>query len=653
VEASIRNFQIARTVELIDAGTFTSRLAVGVFAALLPDPTPADWTFQPLDTIAVLSTDHQAAFDRWFLASLDRKEIDKAVEIADFAKRRRFFAAQPLGGRLVALRHVLEAPEAALSRDALLQRKNLLQRFPEYAQLATDAHAMRQEINAALQFDPETGKLDPQAAQKVSDWSANAGRREALLTQIALRRETAEMAFPPHRPTAEIQKQLKPGQALVVFHQPGDTLFAFLVTSGGINAWQIEKAGQVKTRIGKLYREIANYNNQRTLSSAELTSGEWRTQAAELSEVLFALSKLDLNATNEIVIVPDGPVWLVPFEALPMASSAGEIMLSDAVPLRTVPTAGLAVGDAVPLRPVKTTGIALPTATPSNATAIDATWESLSTAVEHPVRISGPLSVESPLVGKLFDQLLVLVESDLAADFTAWSPLPLDRGGNIGALPNWLLLPYDAPERMLLTGVRMGIDLGQRSRRRNSTNRLVPSRDGDDLFQAACGLLSSGARTLLISRWQTGGAVQEGLVREFASEMDQVPAAEAWQRSIRLARAAPLDPAQEPRFRMTDDGAEMPTADHPFFWAGFVLFDTGRDPRAPDQEPQEERVVERSKPGAPPAEPMPGEAVRPPTPPQPASAQPANDSPDDELPALPPVPPLPDIDPPRGTPSPR
>lgn len=637
VEASIRNFQIAQTVELVDAGTYTSRIAVSIFAALLPDPGPGDWTFRPLEMIAVLGTDHQGAFDRWFLASLDRKEIDRAVEISDLAKRRRFFAAQPLGGRLVALRHVLQSPESVLSRDAILQRKGLLQRFPEYAQLAADARNRQRDVDVALMFDPATGKLDGEAAKTIADRSANTQRRESLLKQIALRREPVEMVFPPQRTTAEIQKQLKPGQALFVFHQPGDMLFAFLVTSGGTNAWQLPKTGPLKMSIGKLHREIANFNHQRTLSSPELTNDQWRAQAAELSQALFAMSKLELSAAKEVAIVPDGPLWFVPFEALPMASSSGETLLVDAVPVRYAPTAGLAVGDVAPLRPVRATAIALPAPTASTAPTIDAVLERLSESVEHPVRISGPLAVDSPLVGKLFDQLLVPLDSDLVGDAYAWSPLPLDRGGNAGALARWIALPFDGPERMLLTGVQMTVEQGQRNRRRNSANRTAATRDGDELFQAACGLFSTGVRTLLITRWQTGGAVQEALVREFAGEMNRVPAGEAWQRSVRLARAMPLDPAQEPRFRLTDEAGDMPTADHPFFWAGFVLFDTGRDPREKDAEPkEEERVVEASKPAA-------AEPAAPPTP-LPTPPQPDADTPTDEPAPLPPVPSLPEID---------
>ena len=55
---SLRNFEIARATELFDAGDLTPRVAPDVFGPLLGDPTPADWTQQTFDTLAVISTPH-------------------------------------------------------------------------------------------------------------------------------------------------------------------------------------------------------------------------------------------------------------------------------------------------------------------------------------------------------------------------------------------------------------------------------------------------------------------------------------------------------------------------------------------------------------------------------------------------------------------
>ncbi len=117
--ASLRNFQIARTSAMYDARTASPRVAVELYTALLADPSPADWLRSPLDAMAVVETGQDAAFDRWFLAALERKDAPLALDIAERAKRRRYLASQPFGGRLLALRAILESPEADLSRNAL------------------------------------------------------------------------------------------------------------------------------------------------------------------------------------------------------------------------------------------------------------------------------------------------------------------------------------------------------------------------------------------------------------------------------------------------------------------------------------------------------------------------------------------------------
>jgi hypothetical protein len=86
--------------------------------------------------------------------------------------------------------------------------------------------------------------------------------------------------------------------------------------------------------------------------------------------------------------------------------------------------------------------------------------------------------------------------------------------------------------------------------------------------------MANGARTILLTRWRTGGRTNFELVREFVQELPQIPATEAWQRACLLARESPLDASREPRLKKSDDAAAPPTADHPFFWAGYLLVDS-------------------------------------------------------------------------------
>jgi len=77
-----------------------------------------------------------------------------------------------------------------------------------------------------------------------------------------------------------------------------------------------------------------------------------------------------------------------------------------------------------------------------------------------------------------------------------------------------------------------------------------------------------------LSQWRTGGQTSFDLVREFMQELTHGTASESWQRSVELVMAARVDPDREPRVKL---GAkdEPPTAAHPFFWAGYLLVDTG------------------------------------------------------------------------------
>ena len=52
--------------------------------------------------------------------------------------------------------------------------------------------------------------------------------------------------------------------------------------------------------------------------------------------------------------------------------------------------------------------------------------------------------------------------------------------------------------------------------------------------------MASGSRSILLSRWPVAGQSTFDLVREYVQELPFVPAAEAWQRSVQLARANPI-----------------------------------------------------------------------------------------------------------------
>jgi hypothetical protein len=71
-------------------------------------------------------------------------------------------------------------------------------------------------------------------------------------------------------------------------------------------------------------------------------------------------------------------------------------------------------------------------------------------------------------------------------------------------------------------------------------------------------------------------------MREFIQELPHEPAAAAWQRSVQLASDRLLDPALEGRIKPSPHNQGL-KANHPFFWSGYMLLDTGAT-RPPDPE---------------------------------------------------------------------
>ena len=59
--------------------------------------------------------------------------------------------------------------------------------------------------------------------------------------------------------------------------------------------------------------------------------------------------------------------------------------------------------------------------------------------------------------------------------------------------------------------------------------------------------MSTGTRTILLSRWRSGGQTSLDLVREFTQELPHTTPADAWQRAVQVVSNSPLNLEAEPR----------------------------------------------------------------------------------------------------------
>jgi tetratricopeptide (TPR) repeat protein len=574
--ASNRLFQIRIADDR--APKLSPRMAMILYGKVLAETTSTAWASDPLESLAVMTTPHEQPFENWFTVAYEAKHHEDAVQIAEWTRRHRFFSTLELGGRMMALRWLLEGPDDVLDEKAVVQRQDLFGRYPQYAKLSAQVKKMRTELRATTLVP-----VDPDAVKKQRDLLAQLAKageqQEVILHEMALRREPVAILFPPVKKLADIQRALPSGHALWVFFatQKGD-LYSFMFNNSQYDVWRVASVDRLKKLLPQLLQTLGNHSASGELSFApggELATSQsrkagWRQHAAQIRDALIEGSRVDLAVIGEeLTIVPDGALWYLPFETLPVGPAENSVCLisrnrvrysafaSLAVPFRRTPTrlGSVVLAPVAKLHPQQQVA-------GGEAAVVD-----LKRVVPAVTGMTDAPAVPTPTVAKLADALIVLAEIDPppAEKPYEWAPVPLDRSRANGALEHWFTMPWGGPEIVVLPGYRTSAETGLKGK--NAGN-------GRDLFLASCGLLSTGARTILISRWRVGGKTANDLVREFVQELPHTSPADAWQRSVQLLMESTIDPTAEPRVRGVDENL-VPKAEHPFFWAGYLLVDSG------------------------------------------------------------------------------
>ena len=567
---------------------FRDRQAMDLYDILLRDPLPADWTLRPMESFSVLITPHSGALERWFRIALGRKkEHERSFEIADLIRRHRFFSSLAFGGRLQSLRWILEAPEEALDREALLNRQNLLAQYPAYGVLSRDVRQVRVSLEALplVSADPEGFALQRRGLEQLGALSL---QQEAILREMSVRRNYARLVFPPVRSTQQIKEALVEGQAILSFIWAGGDLFGYLMNKDRYTYWQVRNTSALPRRVSAMLRQLGHYDQNREFSVADLADHEWKQAARDLLAYLLEGANADFGGGfSELVIVPDGLLWYLPFEMLQVEVNGELHPLIDRFRIRYAPTASLAVPgtDRRGRSPTAQTAVVVGRLYPrDDAEVSQAAYEDLAKAIERTVPLSKPpLPASSALYGSLIGQLIVWDDVFPPENGPySWAPVQIERDKPGNTLGDWLALPFGAPNVIILPGYHTAAE--------NALKQGASSGGGAEVFQSVCGLMASGCRTLLIGRWRTGGQSSLDLVREFAQELPYTSASDAWQRAVLLVARSRLDIAAEPRIKEEPD-VEIIRGSHPFFWSGLMLVDSGEAPQATKEEPMAEKPV--------------------------------------------------------------
>lgn len=570
-----------------------------LYSMLLRDPVDNEWRTDPMEAMAFLSSDHLAPIERWFAIAIDNRDFEHAIEIAELLRRHRFYSLMPLAGRQLAFRWLMHAPSESVSEEVMNRRVDFLTRFPAYRQLCDQADQLQQQLLALpIQTDPDTDQQKEQKAAFVSLMKVSQ-QQEAALASFALRREPAALSFPPSILASNLRNDVKANQLVIYTVAAGETLYFFTIDLQGAKLVSWHPRRKVVADINQLFK-VANLA-ERGFDAEMLADPEWKETAFKVAaNWLPQLDLSPLGEGSEVIIVPDGVLWYAPFEMLRFGAATDVAQpLFDLSAIRYSPTIGLALQPQRPYKPWSRTAVF--SGPVSNR--FDVAWTDAQVADYQkvsPLIVNFPEQLDIPtnLFNTILDQVVVWTESSPIEKSGPFGVVPAekDRGKNGSNIAGWMSLPFNGAEHVVLPCFAGAGDNGIRG-----------AADGNEFFVISCALLSSGTRTLLISRWNVGGESALKATRQYLNDVaDDFAPSLAWHRAAKTLRETTLDWTHETRMKPTNKPPEL-KGQHPLFWSGYMLFDVPTkhifrnggeeaDPAAKPAEPPAEGNPEQAPP---------------------------------------------------------
>jgi predicted secreted protein len=406
---------------------------------------------------------------------------------------------------------------------------------------------------AAVGTDPQRIQAD-----KLAELGRLSAEQEIVLRDIAVRRENFEMEFPPLRKSKEIQSALEPRQFVWMFFAARDGTYAWLLSKNRCAAWKLESPPPLfEQKTAALLRALGNAEANRELPRSQFADESWRGAARDAFETLSAGSKVNFRAKiDELIIVPDGVLWELPFQAL--QSSAHRYVIEDMAvsyaPSITVLREMMRVH-----RDTPASRTLLAFGNPS-ADAQDALPET-ATEVHRLAEIYGASS-------------RVLVGADAREDrWKAEAPdyrvVHLATHGVLDdASPLYSHLLLARPERgskddglleaWEIMNVPLNADLVILSACETARGRVAP---GEGILGLMWAVFVAGSPATLVSQWRVDSASSTTLMVAFHREWNMDGG--------RISKARALQHASVEVLRTRGFS-------HPFFWAGFILAGDGR-----------------------------------------------------------------------------
>jgi CHAT domain-containing protein len=356
----------------------------------------------------------------------------------------------------------------------------------------------------------------------------------------------ASRAASPVISTAEAQRLLsRPEAAIVEFVAGLDRTFAFVVTASGLRAFTLPTTTPELGRYVRRFREQLANRDLRAMDSARA-----------LYELVIAPLHDALEGTTELVIVPDGVLWELPFQAL--QSKARRYLIEDAAvsyaPSMTVLREMMRLrSDSAAPRTLLAFG---------NPAAGD---DRALPETEHEVRRLAEVYGASSRVHTGADAREDSWKSE-APDYRVVHIAAHGVVDNASPLYSHLLLarpPRGGTEDGLLEAweimnVPLKADLVVLSACETARGQIAA---GEGILGLMWGVFVAGSPATLVSQWRVESASSTALMVAFHQNWNAGRGGTSKTDALRAAAVAML---------------RTPEFSHPFYWAGFILAGDGR-----------------------------------------------------------------------------
>ena len=583
-------YRLELTKNLIRSDSIRELQADQLFERLLRDPNDAEWLLDPMEALAFLTSDHVDAIEVWFDILVARRKYTQAAQVAELLRRHRFYSALPLGGRLLSLRWALNADATMLSKAAAEDRNKFLQRNRGYQLLSIEADDLQRQLSALpAKIEPDSDEAKQQ--RSLLEQLANLSRRQdEVLTGLTVRREPADMTFPPQMPLEDFQLLLEPQQVVVSTVATGSGYHLFFVTADSVKYAYGGKSRSVQNGVLSVLKGIGAVGN--AADPSVLNSDAWREPIRKLKEQLFeAVPESAWTPIREVIVVPDGLLWYLPFELFPVGADGDrpEALFGDQFLVRFAPTLFLSAGtrrkERFVARPAVVTGRLHPR---GDSAWTDEAFDALAADVPTVQRYRGPLKIPANLLITLPDALMVWHENQLPKNSLDLRPLAVVDAIGGGSIQNLMTLPTKGVSNIALAGI-------------DPLNRSDSRATGAEMFLMATGMMASGSHTVLLPRWSTGGKNSLALTRSYLTWLERLPPAKALKQAKKESLELPFDVDSEPRVKR-DPKTKIEKTDAPFFWAGNMLVEIPLPIRA-EANDVENAEMAAERPADPPAAP--------------------------------------------------